>query len=320
MMNPPHVAVMPAIGIGDALLMMIASHQLHLAGCKVTTFHSTLPELSTWFPDHRIEHPPSREDLIERLSSFDKIIIENDNSSTISLLRSAWNQESGPKLSIFYPSYSPSKHLPLSPYDQVFISHHTMADNIERSIAQLINVSVNKNNGISPPSHLRHRQYSKRVIIHPTSRDPNKNWLPEKFLALAENLEKKKFFPVFSVSPVERNKWLYLEKKGFSLPFLPSLSNLSELIYESGFVIGNDSVAGHLASNLNIPSLVIANDPTRMRLWQPGWLPGKCIFPPPWIPNIKGFRWREKKWQHFISVRRVLKSFKQILKADLIKK
>lgn len=312
-MKSPRVAVLPAIGIGDALLMMIASHQLHLAGCTVTTFHSALPELSSWFPDHHFEPPPSRDILIETLSSFDKIIIENDNSPTISLLRSAWDHTSGPKLSIFYPSYSPSKHAPLSPFDQVFIPHHTMADNIERAISLLISASANKDNGITPLSHLTHRHHARRIIIHPTSRSQEKNWLPERFLALAQNLQKRNLFPVFSVSPSERKEWLYLEKKGFSLPYLPTLSKLAELVYESGYVIGNDSAVGHLASNLNIPTLIIANDPQRMRLWQPGWLSGKCVFPPRWVPNIKGFRWREKKWQHFISVRAVLKQFDQML-------
>ncbi len=311
-MNSTKVAVLPAVGIGDALLMMIASHQLFLAGCTVTTFHALLPELSSWFPGHHFASPPPRDALVETLSSFDKIIIENDNSSTIALVTSAWDNTSGPKRSIFYPSYSPSKHAPLSPFDQVFLPHLPMTDNIERAISQLASLPATKDNGIKPPPHLGHRLHKNRVVIHPTSRIKEKNWLPDRFFALAQKLQRKGYSPLFSVSPSERDNWIWVEKKGFPLPLLPSLSSLAALIYESGYVIGNDSVTGHLASNLNIPTLIIANDPKRMRLWQPGWLPGKCLFPPSWIPNIKGLRWREKKWQRFISVRAALKAFDAI--------
>jgi heptosyltransferase III len=312
-MNYPKVAVLPANGIGDALLMMIASHQLLLAGCSVTTFHAALPELAPWFPGHHLAELPPRASWIEMLSSFDKIIIENDNSSTIDLLRSAWTHASGPKVSIFYPSYSPSKHAPLSPFDQVFLPHLPMADNIERAISQLASISATKDNGITPPSHLTHRKYPNRVVIHPTSRAQEKNWTASRFCSFAQKLQSRGFDPVFAVSLSERDSWLWVEKKGISLHALPSLSSLAALVYESGYVIGNDSLAGHLASNLHIPTLVIANDPKRMRLWQPGWLPATCLFPPRWLPNFKGMRWREKKWQRFISVRAALKAFEDLM-------
>lgn len=311
-MSTPKIAVLPASGIGDALLMMIASHQLHLAGCQVTTFHDALPELSPWFPAHQLAKMPTRDTLIETLSSFDKIIIENDNSPTIALLASAW-EASGPKLSIFYPSYSPSKHAPLSPFDQPFLPHLCMADNIERAIAQLAGIPATKDNGITPPTTLIYRKEMNRVIIHPTSRVLEKNWLPDRFCSLAEKLKDTGYTPVFAVSPSEKSAWSWVEDKGFALPDLPTLSSLATLLYESGYLIGNDSLAGHLASNLKIPSLIIANDPKRMRLWQPGWHPAQCLFPPVWVPNVKFLRLREKKWQHFISVRAALRVFKEMV-------
>lgn len=312
-MNPPKIAVLPASGIGDALLMMIASHQLLLAGADVTTFHNALPELSGWFPQHRLAPLPPRESLVETLSCFDKIIIENDNSPTIPLLRSAWDSLTGPKLAIFYPSYSPSKHAELSAFDQVFLPHLTMADNIERAISQLASIPATKNNGIHPPSHLIHRRHPKRVVIHPTSSLKQKNWLETRFVALAEKLQERGFSPIFSVSPLERQEWLWVEKKGCTLANLSHLPDFAELVYESGYLIGNDSLSGHLASNLHIPTLIIASDPKHMRLWQPGWLAPQCVFPPRWLPNIKGLRLREKKWQHFISVRAALKKFEIII-------
>ncbi|HEY2810303.1 MAG TPA: glycosyltransferase family 9 protein [Rhabdochlamydiaceae bacterium] len=316
---PVKVAVLPAKGIGDALLMMIASHQLLLTGCEVTTFHNSFSPFGPWFPGHKFASLPPRDALIETLFAFDKIIVQNDNSPSITLLRSAFgvsspaNSQAKPKLSIFYPSYISSKHGSLSPFDQVFLPHLTMADNLERAVSHLLSQPVSKDNGITPPSSLVHRKYDKRIIIQPTSSVAERSWLPERFFSLAEKLQRKGFQPVFSVSPSERQDWFWVEKRGFSLPALPSLSSLAELIYESGFVICNESLVSHLASNLNIASLILAGNPKRMRLWQPGWLPAKLLFPPSWIPNLKFFRLRENKWQYFISVNAALRVFKSVV-------
>lgn len=311
------VAVLPSIGIGDALLMTIVSHQLSLAGCDVTTFHAKLPELSSWFPNKHFSRMPSEDVMIQVLSSFDRIIIENDNSGLIPLLRSAFTTKDKTKLCVFFVSYSLAKHGPLSPFDQVFLPHLSMVANIERAISQLIPLPISTNNGITAPSHLAYKRHPYRVVIHPTSRHLKKNWSPKRFMTLAGHLKRKGFIPIFSVSPQERKEWLMLQEQGFDVPELPSLSALAELIYESGYAIGNDSVVGHLASNLNIPTVIIANDPKRMRLWKPGWHPGKLVFPPPWIPNFKGMRLREEKWQHFISVSSVLKAFDALVTQEV---
>ena len=43
--------------------------------------------------------------------------------------------------------------------------------------------------------------------------------------------------------------------------------------------------------------------------WRPGWLQGPLLLPPKWTPNIKGLRLRENKWQFFVPVSKVLKTF-----------
>jgi heptosyltransferase III len=293
--NNKRAAVLPAAGIGDALLMLIASHHLQQSGWKVTTFHKALPELSSWFPTHHFALLPS----LEHLDTFDKIIVENDNSPNISLLRKRFRE----KLSIFYPTYSPQKHGPLSPLDCAFSSTLSMAENIARAS------SASKDNGITPPKTLQHRLHPKRILLHPSSSQLQKNWLPERFIQLALKLKNLGYEPIFTISPAERSEWLFLEERGFSLPHLPTLSALASLIYESGSIIGNDSLIGHLASNLAIPALIIANDPKRMRLWRPDWLTAQLVFPPTLLPNFKGLRLRDTKWQHWISVRAVLQAF-----------
>ncbi len=296
-------AVLPALGIGDALLMMIASHQLKLAGYRVTTFHDGLPELAPWLPGHDLQKCPS----IDALQHFDLIVVENDNSPKIKILLEAFR----PKVSILYPSYSATKHSSLFVQDYVFDGNVPMADNIAKSIASFLRLaSPSKENGLTPPHRLTYRLNKKRVIIHPMSRMPAKNWKVEGFLEVAEQLKKKNYEPVFCVGPAEREAW-----NKVSLAHTPTLADLASLVYESGYVIGNDSLIGHLASNLNIPTLVIANDEKRMRLWRPGWHKGQLVLPPPYLPNWKFVRLREKKWQHFISPRKILRSFDELVRS-----
>ena len=301
-----NVAVLPALGIGDALLMMIASHQLTLQGYHVTTFHDILPELSSWLPGQNLQPSPPKEQLLTSLDSFDLIIVENDNSLKIKLLTSAYRS----RLSIFYPTYSFTKHTPLSSLDKVFNPEIPMAENIAQAIS-----SSSKKNGLVPPHHLIYRSKQNQVVLHPSSSSLAKNWKATGFLDVARRLKTKGFHPLFCVGPKERNHWKFIETLGFELADLPTLSSLAEVIYESGFVIGNDSLIGHLASNLKIPTVIIANDEKRMRLWRPGWQKGQLVLPPRYLPNWKFLRLRQTHWQHFITTGQVLKSFDALCRA-----
>ncbi len=281
--------------------MMIVSHQLKKAGFDVTTYHSTLPELASWFPGHDLQR--SEGDF----AHHDLIVVENDNSERVKILLGSDRS----KLSVFYPSYLSTKHAPLSHLDCCFDESTSMADNAAHAVAKLLKSStVCKDNGISPPPHLTHRNYATRVLIHPMSSSSIKNWSPSKFLHLGLQLQAQGFQPLFVVSPAEYANWFCVEKKGLHLVSTPTLKDLAALTYESGYTISNDSVLGHLASNLQIPSLVIANDPKRMRLWQPGWLKGAVVFPPCWLPKGKC---RRKQWRHFITTRRVLNRFCELV-------
>lgn len=299
-------AVLPAGGIGDALLMMIASHQLHLRGYEVTTFHPVFPELKVWFPGQNFSDTPTP----SLLSSFDLIVIENDNSPNLSHLLAAYRS----KIAVFYPTYSPKKHPPLEALDSIFDPNLPMATNIGAAIGKILQqYPFSKENGITPPNHLVHRKFPRRVIIHPTSREKNKNWSAQKFITVAKRLKQKGFFPCFCVGPEEVSHWSSLKIEGLTLIDSPNLGKFAEFVYESGIVIGNDSFAGHLASNLNIPSLIIANDEKRIRLWRPDWHIGVVICPPKWLPNKKFFRVKQRYWQHFLSPKKVVTELTQLV-------
>jgi ADP-heptose:LPS heptosyltransferase len=99
-----------------------------------------------------------------------------------------------------------------------------------------------------------------------------------------------------------------VKESGLALKSFESLDQVAACIFESGLLVGNDSLLGHLASNMNIDHIVIADSEKKMRLWRPGWHPGTIITPPSWIPNLKFLRLREKEWKRWISVNKVLQS------------
>jgi len=278
---------------------MVASHRLKLEGHDVTTFQDSLGELEEWFPGHRF----AKRSTIESLDSFDFIVLQNDNTPFFLNLIDRYRE----KIHIFYASHEEGKHRPLTPKDQVFDRALPLVTNIAQGIASLLGqMDPIAENGITIPEGLVYRKHAKRILIHPTSTTPKRTWTREKFLKVAEKLEKEGYEIAFSLSPQEREEWKDIP---FLIPEFPSLEALAAYIYESHFLIGNESGTGHLASNLGIPTLIVASCPKQMALWRPGFLLGSVVTPPSYIPNFKFFRLREKKWQTFVSPRHILKLF-----------
>ena len=301
-------------GIGDVLLMMIASHYLFSRGYQVTTFHSASFTMRSWFPHYEFKLRSSLTNYETMLRPYNLIILQNDNTSLAFDLIDLYKQGKINNLSVFYASYCPNKHRSLTSWDRIFNLSYPMTDNIAQAIASILQTTqTSKNNGlVIPPSLITHR-YPKRVLIHPTTTSKDKTWPHTKFLQVAAQLKKRGFEVVFCMSPNERNNWFPLVGHDFKLPLFPTLADLAAYLYESGYLIGNDSSLGHLASNLHIPTLIIGNCYKRLSLWRPGWFQGKIITPSSWIPNVKGWRLRTKKWHHFISSRQVMSAFDALL-------
>jgi len=297
-------AVVPATGIGDALIMLIASHHLRKQGHLVTTIHNKLPSFGRWLEKEHCSPWPKND--LDFLASFDAILLQHDNTArakTIVSLRKA----SYPVF-VFYPTYCAAKHGPLSSFDYAFNHAHTMVENCRLGAESLFGGCATAFNGLYPMPGLIHRKYPRRLLIHPMSADEHKNWPKHKFLELSRLLERMQFHPLFILSSTERQSWANDAIE------TPTLEQLATAIYESDYFIGNDSGPGHIASYLSIPHLIIGADAKNMHLWRPGWHQGEIICPPEWIPNPKGLRLRKNKWGFFISTSSVLKRFKLIIK------
>lgn len=275
--------VLPSRTLEDALMMMVAAETLRRAGYTVTTVHPQFTQLSSWFPHHHIVKAAS-------FSPDDWIVAQNDNSETIQLLKRDYRAQ----LTIFYPSYDATSCGEVCALDRIFNTDKTMIENIAHSMASLLSRYPCRENGIVAPPHLVQQAHRTRVVIQHTSSEDRNQWLREKYEEVADGLQKRGFDPFF-------------------IPEHITLIELAELIYESGFFIGNDSVAGHLASNLHIPTLIIADQQERMKLRRPGWHPGSVVTLAKWLPQwgILG-NFFTRNWQYFISSEKVLRTFDKL--------
>lgn len=302
-------ALLCASGIGDGLLMMIGAHHLRLAGYRPTIFHQAAKDLSLLFESHTLCPHIPLDDLEARLNQYKRVIVQNDHSARAYQLFKLREEGRLTNLSFFFPT--PSKNIREG--DILFDPNLSMTSNLTAACQKKLGTSKTKENDLTFPKDKTLNKYPKRVIIHPTSNHLKKNWRQKQFVSLAKKLEKEGFCVAFCVSPTERKAWEKVE--GIFLPTFKSFKEVRDYIYESGFLIGNDSALGHLASNLGIPTVTIAGNPKRIRLWRPDWAIGKVVSTPLPLPNFKGInlRIRENHWQTFVPVSRVYKTFTELV-------
>lgn len=322
------IAIAASKGVGDGLITLVLANNLAKNNFDVTVFSNPISQLNGWFPNFTIV-PYPKADLLQTLNQFDLVFADAYSEVTKNI-----DEKNFPMLAkkfvffcmadfdskLIYDQSDDLAHrisdpeklqklLPLVKGSGVHIGRlDNKAAMIDRmaifcdKILQLKNVT--HDNGIVPLPNLIHHRFPKRIIIHPTSSNPVKNWPPIKFIALATKLKSAGFEPVFTVSPTERVKWKAYAQDKFSVPEFPTLSELAKFVYESGHMIGNDSGVGHLASNLGIPTLTICRTGNKFFRWRPGWSKGIVIKTK---HKLKFFG--KQHWHWLISVNKVYRTF-----------
>lgn len=294
-------AVFSCLGLGDGLLSLILSNNLHKNGRSVITFHPFLKQLQPWFPHLSISPFP---DVLEE---FDHYYIVYEKTPWMQKILRECESKYPEKTSVLNPIATRNRDYPYWSVGQ-FDGGLCFADNLFnycKAVLQLPNVE--KGNGMVIPSSINLKQHVNRVVIHPMSSRPGKNWPQDKYLTLAKKLEELGFEPVFILTAEEKKEWQNVEAPSFS-----SLHEAASYICESGYMIGNDSGIGHLASCQGLPTLTICRNKQTAAFWRPGWSRGDIIFPSTLIPNLKGMRLRDKYWKNWISVERVVNAFLEL--------
>lgn len=297
------IAIICANGIGDGLIMMIAAAHLQMQS-QITIFHDKSVVLSKLFP--KLYHWGRYSK--EKMTQFNLIIIQYDGTQVAHEILYLRQQRNFPQVIMFFPYKHPSSQST----DLVFDCSMTMVDNIIRFMQQKFprasSTNPSKNDLLIPKGE--YRKYSHRIVIHPSSANPRKNWTPIQFVILAQELRAFGYFPIFVVPPSENYQWKSFLPSYLPLQSFTALSEVSSYLYESGSFIGNDSGLGHLASNLQIPTLTIFSKKSLSPLWNPGFGIHKVLLPYR-LPNWKGLSlcFREWLWPISISTKKALTEF-----------
>ena len=298
-------AVFSCLGLGDALISAILCHNLAQNGSDVTLYHPFFSAMQGWFSGFTIAPFPNDPSELER---FDRLFFFYERSENMALFLSYAEQFYPEKTRILNPIASEKCDYPYWAEGR-FDGRIPFGDNLERYCRERLFLDgVTKENGLMCPAGVERKRYPKRVILHATSSREGKNWPKKKYLALADRLKRHGYEPVFILTEEERA--LHPELPG---PCLESLGAVAKYVAESGWMIGNCSGIGHLASYLGLPTVTICRSRKMSRFWRPSWAPGRVITPTDFVPNLKLFRMRDRHWKRFVSVRKVCGAF-----ADLV--
>lgn len=306
-------------GLGDGIVSMVLSNNFHLNHWETHTYHNTLRSLQSWFPHLPICAYPEKSDPSKWIDEFDLLLVfHNDTHPFVLDLIEEGKSRSSEKVKVIYPY--PSKRIFQNPYyrDAQFNPSISIVDNLYFFCKKVMNLEkTTKNNGIIAPRQFELQKHKNRVVFHVSSSREGKNWPIEKFVSLGKKLQKEGFGVSILAGIEEHQKpFFFLQKEGFSVPSFRSLSELASHIYESGYLIGNDSGLGHMASSMGLDTVTIGRRKSVALFWKPGWGSNTYITPYTWIPNFSGWRFRDQNWKSLISVKRVYRGFKKLLVKD----
>jgi hypothetical protein len=296
------VIVLSCLGLGDGLISLVLSHNLQKNGHQVLTIHPFLKALQAWFPHLPIE--PHSSLMLEDLASFDKIFLFHEKTPRMLEIQEYCLKHHPDKIVVLNPIATVRTDYPFWENGK-FDGSQTFVDNLVHYCSHELGLkSVTKANGLKVPAHVQLKKYPKRVVIHPTSSQDSKNWPWDKFMGLARELEIQGWDPQFLLTKEEKGKY-----PSCASPKMHNLEEMAAFVAESGAMIGNDSGIGHLASCLGLPTVTICRKAQVAKFWRPAWGKGKVVASPPWLPNLKWMRWRDRHWKKFISESQVLKAF-----------
>ena len=198
--GPRRIAVVMSNAMGDTLVLMVIVQNLLRNGIDVTVFGRPAHALRHWFPDVTIQPLPDEADTRAMLAPYHTVLQMHRNQPM-------------PRLTEAHPC--------VLDLDKVVFGDHSgcMAERFADFCRDELGLSnVGLYNGMTPPPTLRHRQYIRRIAIHPEASTEDKRWLSQRFVKLAHTLRRRGYDVHFVIAPHERERWLQLERWGIPAP------------------------------------------------------------------------------------------------------
>ncbi|SDV50067.1 glycosyltransferase family 9 protein [Chitinasiproducens palmae] len=285
------IAFMMSPRLGDSLLSMIVVNNLVRNGYRVTVFGSYMHALRDWFADFDIRPALADAQTRDVLAGFDVVM-------------QAYPPDSPPSVRGWHPRVLVMDEWPSYRRLQNMTDTQMAICRDEFGLHDVV-----RENGLRAPAGLVARRHGLRVAIHPSANLPRKCWLPRRFLRLARRLQASGLETAFIVAPEERAEWSWLDDEGMAMPVFGSISALAAWLYESGWMIGNDSGIAHLASNLGVPAISLAVRRKIAIRWRPGWAASRAVLP---LPVLPGKIAKDRLWKFFLPVGRVLAAYEDL--------
>lgn len=324
-----HIALVPSLGLGDSLIYLAVANNLARAGYRVTMLSNHLAHFDDWLPSFSVLPFPAPEDTQGLADDYDLVL--SDCGGIVASLDQAPQELA--KQYVFLGTLR---------VDPIYISDHS--ERVERRcgpakaalmqalsrcagplrviddpgvtmVAQAVEFCRTKlgleqascdPGFVIPGGHVA-RRHTQRVMLHPTSYNRKKNWPARKYLHLAHRLKRQGYDPQFVLSPKERAEWSEYLGDAFPIPYFANTRELAAYLYESGYIIGNDSGVGHLAAALGVPVLTVYRKRRDGFCWRPGWGKNAVVRPSVSIGAVKN------AWMYFLSVRRVERAFERLV-------
>ena len=311
----PRAGVFCHNGLGDGINCLVLSNNLQLNGWKVDTYQNTIGSMQSWFPHLPVQSYPPLSELPRILNTYEWFfVVQNDSDPFVLQLINEGKRRFPERLKVIY--LYPSPHIASEPYYSDCLTEYNLsvAENFRLFCERILHLpKISKSSGLIPPHHLVHRKFPKRVAIHPTSARLSRCWPREKFIQLALYLKGIGYEVVFLPGGIkEKEEWKEVEAMGFEIPIFSTLDLLASFLYESGYLIGNDSGLGHLASALHIPTMTFCRGKRQAQMWGPSFSKAVVLTPSVWVPNIKGLRLRDRYWKHCISLAMARRGFDRL--------
>ena len=219
----------------------IAVHAYPLESAAFATLFSGSPE-------NRMKH---------LLKSYDAILLFSFSSD----LENNLNRIAKNPVHRIHPRPEPEKRLHVTRYILEGLKDAGLIDNTGKSET----LSLFPMNGMENP-----KETSKphRILIHPGSGSPKKNWPLPLFIEVGNRLKSMAMKPEFILGPAEYHLLDELNRISGEVRIIDDLIVLAkELVKSAGFV-GNDSGVSHLSAFLGLPTVVISG-PSDPKRWAP---------------------------------------------------
>ena len=319
------VALLPSSSLGDGLIHAVIASNLQRNGCKVRYFHDGMYQLAEFVDGYTIERVPGYGAVRDELADSEVILYDSTAPFTQRMPEETadWFAANGVCYGVTHHVPVHTSITPEALAQRARPGHEQQAAAFARlnvslrqtgpgwprkpvvrqladRVAELLKLAnTTYENGLVVPRP-GDSAAGRRVIIHPTSSSPMKNWPADKFLELAAVLHREGWEPVFTVSPAEQAEWQAIVGTDAELRILPGLKELAAFYATAAAFIGNDSGAGHLASCIGLPTVLIYKRWRRHPPWRHGWAPTRVVFARGLSP---------RNWQRRVSVARVAGGF-----------